>query len=172
MISFDTTGIISCNDGYIHTNINSITTQGGSNKTNWYYENNGNWSLLNNSSLYITSGQINLNNVNYDGQSTDSISTSISGNYKLEITDTFGNISASKIWSISQTFSQIINFSSNSCGDREIISFEDCCSNHNGRQSSTSRFFKLRYRRLNSTQWTVLGNYHNPFKSPFEFLTY
>ena len=98
----DTIRGVNCNyNGYIHTTIGGIFTNGGTNITNWYYLDtlSGNWDPLVPSSSYIASGQISYNNPNLQGLSSDSLTTSLGGTFKLEIVNS-GNIIEDTTWFI------------------------------------------------------------------------
>ena len=98
----NTIGGVNCNDeGFIHTTIDGIFTNGGTNITNWYYLDtlSGSWNLLNQNSNFVISGQIEYNNQTFLGLSSDSITTSIGGTFKLEVLNS-GNIIDDTTWFI------------------------------------------------------------------------
>ena len=100
---------VNCNDeGFIHTTIDGIFTNGGTNITNWYYLDtlSGNWDPLVPSSSYITSGQIAYNNSNLQGLSSDSLTTSLGGTFKLEIVNS-GNIIDDTTWYITVSYTHL-----------------------------------------------------------------
>ncbi len=99
----DTVRGVNCNyDGFVHTTLSGIFTTGGTNITEWHYLDTltGNWNQLNQTSPYVTSGLVKLNNSNYLGLSSDSLSTTIGGTFKLEILDISGTIIDDTTWFI------------------------------------------------------------------------
>ena len=88
----DTIRGVNCNqDGFIHTTINDLVSYGGQSFTQWYYLDtlNNNWDIINQSSAYITSGDMYLNNLTT--LSSDSLTTKLGGTYKIKIIDSSGD---------------------------------------------------------------------------------